>query len=365
MTAKPGTPPVPTGRWIEPLGLVTGPAVSLCAAAGQGLPLQGGPAAFLMARLIQDGTDAGVVPATAVPAPWRDLLPPLTRRPPPFAGLPVPHPDGRPLVMGIVNVTPDSFSGDGLADAGAEAAIAHGRALLAAGADILDVGGESTRPGSAAVPVEEEIRRVLPVVRALAPIAPVSIDTRNAATMAAAVEAGARVVNDVAALRHDPDAARVVAAAGASVVLMHMRGLDPRSMQDDPRYEDVALEVAAFLRQRVEAAERAGIPRERIAVDPGIGFGKTTAHNLALLDRLPLLAGLGCPILVGASRKGFVGRLSGVAGKGAARMPGSLGAALAAAARGAAILRVHDVAETVQALRLFTACRQGAAPPPA
>ncbi|MFC7541489.1 dihydropteroate synthase [Siccirubricoccus deserti] len=214
---------------------------------------------------------------------------PITAALPRFAGL-VPRLPGGPLVMGIVNVTPDSFSGDGVE---AEAAILRGRALLEAGADILDIGGESTRPGAAPVAPEEEIRRILPVVRALAPLAPVSIDTRNAATMAAALAAGASIINDIAALRHDPDAPRVVAEAGASVVLMHMLGTDPRTMQADPRYADVALEVLYFLRDRIQAL---GLPPERVAMDPGIGFGKTLAHNLMLLDRLPLLAGLGCPI---------------------------------------------------------------------
>jgi dihydropteroate synthase len=315
---------------------------------GEGLPFQGGPAAFLLARLIGDGPER-VVAADSIPASWHDLLDKLTRGPPPFVGEPAQF---RPLVMGILNVTPDSFSGDGTAP---EAAIARGHAMLAAGADILDIGGESTRPGAEPISVETELARILPVVRALAGTAPVSIDTRNATTMAAALEAGATIVNDVSALRHDPAALEVVARHGARVVLMHMLGTDPRTMQQDPRYTDVALEVAGFLRQRVAAAEAAGVPRARIAVDPGIGFGKTLAHNLALLDRLPLLAGLGCRILVGASRKGFLGRLSGVAAADR-RLPASLAAALAAAARGAGILRVHDVAETVQALRVAAAC---------
>ncbi len=337
---------------MEPLGLVTGPAASQLREAGLALPLQGGPIAFTTARLIAEGADAGLAPAGAIPPSWAGRLAAVTRAPPPFAGIEVGHP-GRPLVMGIVNVTPDSFSGDGLGP-DQDAAIAQGLAMRAAGADLLDIGGESTRPGADPVPPEEELRRILPVVRALSAIAPVSVDTRNAATMAAALAAGARIVNDVSALRHDPDAARLVAAAGAPVILMHMRGLDPRRMQEDPRYGDVALEVAAFLEARIAAAERAGIPRARIAVDPGIGFGKTLAHNLALLDRLPLLAGLGCPILVGVSRKGFIGRLSGVA-EAPRRLPGSLAGALCAADRGAAILRVHDVAETVQALSIRAA----------
>jgi dihydropteroate synthase len=328
-------------RILEPLGLVTGPAAT------QGLPFQGGPAGFLLARLIEGEASRGVVPATAVPVAWQPLLPTLTTASPRFAGL-TPKLPGGPLVMGIVNVTPDSFSGDGV---GPEAAIAQGRAMWAAGADILDIGGESTRPGAAPVPPEAEIARILPVVRALAPLAPVSIDTRNAATMAAALAAGARIVNDVAALRHDPDAPRVVAEHGAAVVLMHMLGTDPRTMQADPRYADVALEVFRFLADRLAIL---GLPPGRVAVDPGIGFGKTLAHNLSLLDRLPILAGLGCPILVGASRKGSLGKLAGVAAAGQ-RLAPSLAAALAATARGAAILRVHDVAETVQSLRIWKA----------
>ncbi len=344
-------------RWIEPLAVIEGEAAASAVAAGEGLPLLGGPLAFLTVRLIAaDGSTAGIHRVDALPVGWDRLLDSLVRPPPAFAGLVPRLGPGGPLVMGIVNLTPDSFSGDGVLRGPdpAEAAIAQGRAIVEAGADILDIGGESTRPGAAPVPVEEECRRILPVIRALAAVAPVSVDTRNAATMRAALEAGARIVNDVSALRHDPDSAAVVAAADAPVVLMHMLGDDPRRMQDAPAYADVALDVARFLAARVAAAEAAGIPRERIALDPGIGFGKTLDHNLALLRRLPLLAGLGCPVLVGASRKAFIGRLSGVAEAGR-RMPGSLAAALLAAARGAAILRVHDVAETVQALRVARA----------
>ncbi len=341
-------------RWLEPLGLVAGPAAFHAVRAGHGLPLQGGPAAFLLARQVEDGRDLGVLPVASLGADWDQALDRLSRRPPAFAGL---NGEGRPLVMGIVNVTPDSFSGDGLA-ADAGAAIAHGHALLEAGADLLDVGAESTRPGSHPVPPEEELRRLLPVVRDLAKAATVSVDTRNAATMAACLEAGAEIVNDITALRHDRDALRVVTQARAPVVLMHMLGMDPRTMQQNPQYADVALDVARFLRDRVETLERLGIPRGRIAVDPGIGFGKTVAHNLALLERLPLLAGLGCRIMVGASRKGFIGRLGGEATAGR-RVAGSVAAALAATARGASILRVHDVAETVQALKVWAACEAG------
>lgn len=353
-------------RWIEPLGLLTGGAAAAAIEAGLALPLAGGPAAFTLARLV--GRDPALVPAGAIPAGWRDLLPPLVEAPPPFAGLVPRLGPGAPLVMGVVNVTPDSVSGDGLLAAGLEgealieAALAQGRAMLEAGADLLDIGGESTRPGAAPVAPEEECRRILPVIRALAPLAPLSVDTRHARTMREALAAGARIVNDVSALRHDPEALGVAAAAGAPVILMHMLGDDPRLMQDGPRYADVTLEVAEFLAGRLAAAEAAGIPRGRIALDPGLGFGKTLEHNLALLHRLPLLAGLGCPLLVGASRKRSIGRLSGAKGGGRARMPGSVAAALFAAARGAAILRVHDVAETVQALRVQQAMLSGDRP---
>ena len=331
-------------EWIEPLGLVTGPAASRL-----GLPLQGGQVRFLQAR-----HRGRIIPAEQVPEPWRGTL---TRRPPPFAGLP----DlGRPLLMGIVNVTPDSFSGDGLA-ADQDRAIAQGVAMRAAGADILDIGGESTRPGAAPVAPEEEIGRVVPVVRALAAIAPVSIDTRHAATMSAALAAGARIVNDVTSLRHDPAALRLVAEAGVPVVIMHMPTTDPRTMQQHAGYPDAGLAVLEFLAERLAALRAAGIPAERIAVDPGIGFGKTLAENLELVDRLPLLAGLGCTILLGASRKGFLGRIAGVPEAGR-RMPPSLAIALAGANRGAHIIRAHDVAETIQSLRVWQACVQGGLP---
>jgi dihydropteroate synthase len=344
-------------RWIEPLGLLHGSAAFHAIKLGIALPLAGGAGAFTLVRLIEQGENLGIGPLSEVPEDWQDALGTLAQRPAPFAGLPIDH----PLVMGIVNVTPDSFS-DGGRHAEHAAAIEAGHAMLEAGADILDIGGESTRPGAAPVPVEEELRRVLPVVRELAKAAPVSIDTRNARVMEAALEAGAEIVNDISALRHDPDALRVLARAEASVILMHMQGDDPRRMQAVAQYDDVVPEVARFLRHRVETLVALGIPRGRIAVDPGIGFGKTIDHNLALTERLPLLAGIGCRIAYGASRKRFIGTLSGVEAAGE-RLAGSLAAALAAAERGASLLRVHDVAETVQALAVWRACEAGEAPP--
>ncbi|WP_223880833.1 dihydropteroate synthase [Roseococcus microcysteis] len=328
---------------IEPHGLLDGPAAEAAIREGLALPLQGGPFAFTGLR-----DHAGApLPLAAAPAA-------MTTSPPPFAGL-ARH-RFRPLVMGIVNCTPDSFSGDGRA--AHAAAIAHGHALRAEGADILDVGGESTRPGAAPVTPEEEQARILPVIAALAPGGPVSVDTRHAATMGAALAAGASIVNDVSALAHDPESLATVAAAGCPVVLMHMRTLDPRTMQQGVAYTDAAREVAAHLAARIAACEAAGIPRARIAVDPGIGFGKRVRDNLDLVARLPLLAALGCTILVGASRKGFIGRITGVV-EPSRRVAGSVALALEAARRGAHILRVHDVGATVEALKIQEAVTMG------
>ena len=261
----------------------------------------------------------------------------------------------RPRLMGVLNVTPDSFS-DGGDFAAEEGAIAHGRAMAAAGADIIDVGGESTRPGSRAPSEAEELRRVIPVIRALAGDGIlVSVDTRRATVMEAAIDAGARIVNDMSALRHDPGARAVIARHEAWVVLAHMQGT-PETMQREPRYEDASLDVFDALATHVSAAEASGIPRARIIVDPGIGFGKTARHNLEILRDIALFHGLGCPLLVGASRKSFIGRLSaGEAPK--ARLPGSLAAGLHALGEGAHILRVHDVAETRQALVMWRGIR--------
>lgn len=264
----------------------------------------------------------------------------------------------RPRIMGVVNVTPDSFSDGGkLGDA--QAAIDHARRLEDAGADILDVGGESTRPGAEAVPLDEERRRILPVIKALAGKADalISVDTRKASIMAEAVDAGADIVNDVSALSYDEASLRTVADLNVPVILMHALG-DPKTMQDDPVYDDVLLDVFDYLEARVEACLRAGIARDKILVDPGIGFGKTLDHNLALLSGLSLFHGLGLPLLVGVSRKRFVGTISGVE-RADERVAGSIGAALAAVGQGAQIVRVHDVAETRQALSVWHAAVQG------
>ncbi len=259
----------------------------------------------------------------------------------------------RPRVMGVLNVTPDSFS-DGGDFLDPDAAIAAGLAMAAAGADIVDVGGESTRPSSQRTSPEEEQERIIPVIAALADAGlRVSVDTRNASTMAMALDAGAAIINDVYALGFDPAAAPLVAARGCPVILMHMRGT-PAEMYAQAHYADVAGDVTHELAASVAMAERAGVTRERIVIDPGIGFAKTAAQSIELLRRLPQLTALGLPVLVGVSRKSFIGAVAGERDpKG--RLAGSLAAGLAALSRGASILRVHDVAETVEAIKVWQA----------
>ncbi len=257
----------------------------------------------------------------------------------------------RPRIMGVVNVTPDSFS-DGGERFDSGRAVADGLAMIEAGADIIDVGGESTRPGAAPVPVEEELRRVLPVVKGLAAQgARVSIDTRWAPVMAEAAAAGAAILNDVTALSGDPESLSVAAESGLPVVLMHMQG-QPQTMQADPQYEQVSLDVFDYLTDRIEACVAAGISRDRLVVDPGIGFGKTLAHNLRLLNDLALLHGMGCAILLGVSRKSFIAKIDGPCDA-KERLPGSLAAMLYGIRQGVQIVRVHDVAETRQALAVW------------
>jgi dihydropteroate synthase len=259
-----------------------------------------------------------------------------------------------PVVMGILNVTPDSFS-DGGRFRNRTAAIAHAFEMIEAGAGIIDVGGESTRPGAADVSEEEEIRRVVPVVEELArrTNVPISVDTSKPAVIKAALDAGAEIINDVRALA-DPQALSAVASSGAAVCLMHMQG-EPRSMQNDPRYVDVVTEVRDFLSERLQACIAAGIERERIALDPGIGFGKRLQHNLALLAHLPVLTALGCPVLIGVSRKSMFGALLNRPVE--QRLAGGLAVAAAAVLAGASIVRAHDVAETVDAVRTAAALR--------
>ncbi len=313
------------------------------------LPLAGGWAWFDRAERITREGAREIVAAEAIPADLRDRLSAPRAV---LAGLSF----DAPRLMGILNVTPDSFS-DGGRDADAAAAAARAEALVAAGADILDIGGESTRPGAAEVPAETERSRVLPVIAALKPrvTAPLSLDTRKAAVAGPALDAGVDIVNDVSSFTHDPDLGPLCATRGVPVCAMHMIGT-PETMQHNPRYDDVVLDVYDALEARVQALEAMGFDRARIIVDPGIGFGKTEAHNLALLRSLSLFHGLGCVMLLGVSRKGFIGRI-GQAPEADRRAPGSIAIGLAALDQGVQILRVHDVAETRQALRLWAAVR--------
>jgi dihydropteroate synthase len=346
--------------YLRPIGFLYGDMAAKAVAQGAALPLAAGAIAFTAAELIEGTPRAAkrrlVTAQDLARSRDADLDPVLKRVTaprPPFAGFAF----TRPMIMGIVNVTPDSFSDGGLYDT-TEGAIVHAAELAKDGADIVDVGGESTRPGSDAVEEGEELSRVIPVLEGLAGLhAAVSIDTRKASVARAAAKAGAKIFNDVSALTYDQDSLAAAAETGLSVILMHAKG-EPKTMQDDPRYDDVALEVYDYLALRIEAAEAAGIDRSRIAADPGIGFGKTLAHTLTLLANLSLLHGLGVPLLVGASRKRFI---SGVAGGETpqSREAGSFAVALVAAAQGAQILRVHDVAGTRQALSVWRASIAG------
>ncbi len=315
------------------------------------LPLAGGWCWFSQVEVLARDAPSRIVAAAALPGEVRDRL---SGARPAFGSLTL----DRPRLMGILNITPDSFSDGGLF-LRPEAAVMQAR-LMAAGADIIDIGGESTRPGATDVVADVEVTRTAPVIAALRAGGldlPISIDTRKGTVAAAALAAGASWVNDVTALRHDPAMAAVIAGAGCPVILMHSIAT-PETMQDDPVYDDVLLDVFDALRDRVAVAEAAGIARHRIAIDPGIGFGKTLHHNLTLLSRLSLFHDLGLPLLLGASRKRFIGTI-GAEAEAARRMPGSLAVALAGVAQGAQMIRVHDVAETRQALSLWQAVTKG------
>nr|WP_239479750.1 dihydropteroate synthase [Actibacterium sp. 188UL27-1] len=312
-----------------------------------GHALAGGAVRFSHVEHLRRDAAPIVIRAEDMP---RDILRRLTADRPPFCGLSF----ERPRLMGILNVTPDSFSDGGRFDA-PEATNAQARSI-ASSCDILDIGGESTRPGAETIEVAVEIERTAPVIAAIRATGldlPISIDTRKAGVATAALAAGAQIVNDVSGLTFDPELAGVAARVQAPVILMHAQGT-PQTMQDRPSYDDVLLDVYDHLAARIAVAAAAGIPRHRIAVDPGIGFGKTLEHNLALLRGLSLFHGLGCPILLGASRKGFIGKL-GNAPDPADRAPGSIATALHAVAQGVQILRVHDTIATKQAVSLWSA----------
>ncbi|MEE2945843.1 MAG: dihydropteroate synthase [Pseudomonadota bacterium] len=313
--------------------------------------LAGGWAWFTQVECLNRGAEPRIIAADDAP---QDVLDRMTGKRSDVAGLSM----ATPQLMGILNVTPDSFSDGGQFNA-PDQAIARTKDMVAQGATIIDIGGESTRPGSGYVEIEEEIARTAPVIEAVAPAidAPISIDTRKAPVAAAALKAGAALVNDVSGFTFDAELGPLSASQKAPVCVMHAQG-DPATMQDDPSYDDVLLDVYDFLDAQVRQLEALGIPRNQIVVDPGIGFGKTLNHNLALLARISLFHSLGCPILLGASRKSLIGHVSGTT-ETSERMPGSLALALAGVSQGVQFLRVHDVAETKQALDLWTASTTG------
>ncbi|CEJ88662.1 Dihydropteroate synthase [Hyphomicrobium sp. GJ21] len=331
----------------------------------RGLPLAGGRLSFaaldVLTRATPETKRRTIVLGDAFSGDWgrealaaADILEELSTQRPRIAGLSL----DRPRIMGIVNVTPDSFS-DGGENLDAEKAIAHGLALVAEGADILDIGGESTRPQSDAVALDEELRRVIPVIEGLCAKtdAVISIDTRKAEVMRRAAAAGADILNDVSAFTHDPDSLAIAAETELPVVIMHAQG-DPKTMNDNPQYDDVVLDVFDYLESRVQACVAAGIPKSKIVVDPGIGFGKHLHHNVAVMAGLSLYHGLGVPVLLGASRKKMIGQLCNV-DDAKDRVSGSLATAIAGVGSGVQIVRVHDVKETKQAIEVWRACTAG------
>lgn len=344
-----------------PRSISTGAVATALIEAGYALPFSGAGSAYAAVEVvIRQGEDIARHTASVTAFnPWRQIIKSeLQER---LSGLimAISQPRGgfsdiqmdEPVIMGVVNVTPDSFS-DGGNHASSDTAVAHAISLAEAGAALLDIGGESTRPGASPVDPSIEQKRVIPVVRALAEKSfTVSIDTRNASTMAAALDVGAKVVNDVTALTGDPEAVSEVVKRGASVVLMHMQG-NPQTMQIAPKYSNILADVFDFLDLRISACLSAGLEMNQICVDPGIGFGKSDRGNLELIDSLALFQGLGCPVMIGASRKSFIGRLSGEETP-TKRLAGSIAAVIAGVIGGANILRVHDVKETRQALTVW------------
>jgi dihydropteroate synthase len=342
-----------TSTYLIPQGLITGAAAQQAVAAGQAQWLAGDTRAFsVLSALTRQADGTGqrrILDLATARQDYPAQLASLSIAPASWAGFDL----ARPLIMGIVNVTPDSFS-DGGDHSNTTDAIRFAEALLTAGADILDIGGESTRPGSAPVSVEEEIRRVTPVIRHLAAKgARVSVDTRHAAVMSAATDAGAGIINDVTALTGDPASQLAAAKSGAELVLMHMQG-EPQTMQQAPHYADVTLDLLDYFAARLADLQAIGVPRHRVSLDPGIGFGKNDAHNMRLMQELAAFHCFGCPLTLGVSRKSFIGRLSRKEPP-KQRLSGSLAAGLAGLARGAQILRVHDVDETRQAIAIWQA----------
>ncbi|MEE2997918.1 MAG: dihydropteroate synthase [Pseudomonadota bacterium] len=337
------------GSVLNPVGLMSGDAAKSAISCGLASSLAGGRVAFTHCEILETG-DSGEIHRRL--SPVNDVgtgLSCLNGARGPFAG----HCLSQPLVMGVVNVTPDSFS-DGNEHMDAAKAIAWAADLIQAGAEILDIGGESTRPGAVPVGVQEECDRILPVVEATAAAGiTVSVDTRHAETMRAAIAAGATIINDITAFTYDRAALRTVAETGASVILMHMQG-KPESMQDNPCYGLASIDIYHWLKARIDACLEYGMSRDRIAIDPGIGFGKADKHNMEILNRMGMFHGLGCAVAVGVSRKSFIGRIADVETP-KERLPGTLAATAIALSRGVQIHRVHDVAEIRQALSVWEA----------
>ena len=349
------------GARLVPTGLIGAESAASAVAAGEALWLAGGPLAYTRLRLLWREEPNGGPAAEAEGSlqslrtwasrtdddgPVEAVLASLSRPRAPIAGLE----HRRPRIVGVLNVTPDSFSDGGKFET-ASTAIDHGLAMIDAGADMLDIGGESTRPGADTVTASEQCRRILPVIESLANRIPLSVDTRSAEVMRQALRFGASVVNDVSALGADPAAIDVVAESGCPVILMHSLG-SPKSMQDAPRYQDVRLDIADYLERRIAACLAHGIAASRIVIDPGIGFGQTVGHIALLMRDLGILHGLGCPVMLGASRKSFIGRVDRPE-PADRRIGGSVAAALLGIAQGVQYLRVHDVAETRQALAIW------------
>jgi dihydropteroate synthase len=351
--------------YIRPIGIFEARREAEPGEVWGGLPLAGGPLSFSAIEVIDRGSKTVVRRIIGLgdfmERDWgrhalsaADMFEAVRASRPRLAGLSL----DRPRIMGIVNVTPDSFS-DGGSFANVKAAVDHGLRLVEEGADMLDIGGESTRPGSDPVPVAEELRRVIPVLEGLRikTDARISVDTRKAEVMRQAAAAGADILNDVSALTHDPAALGVAAESGLPVILMHAQG-DPKTMNDNPQYADVVLDVFDFLEKRIGVCEKAGIPKAKLVADPGIGFGKHLPHNVAVLSAMSLYHGLGVPVLLGASRKKLIGQLCNV-DEPKDRVPGSIAAALSAIAQGVQIVRVHDVAATRQAVCVWQAAMHG------
>lgn len=342
-----------TSTYLLPTGLLSGDTALSAIAAGKAYPLVGSVLAFASVSVLSRNADG-----SGARQPL-DLVTAAELYPDQLARLSTPHRSWagfglkRPLIMGVVNVTPDSFS-DGGDHVETASAVAFAETLLAAGADIIDIGGESTRPGAVPVSVEEEIRRVIPIITQLANKgAAISIDTRHAEVMSEAIAAGARIINDVTALTGEPESERIAARSGADLILMHMQG-QPQNMQLEPHYADVTLDLLDYFADRLARLERLGVLRHQISIDPGIGFGKNDRHNMRLMQELAAFHTFGCPITLGVSRKSFIGRLSRREPP-KERIAGSLAAGLAGLDRGVQILRVHDVAETYQAIAVWQA----------